>query len=88
MVRRTMIGYLPDIDDLNLAGADVKSDAIQELTSVNTAAWQREVEDFRRYLGEFGDRMPREILAQLEQVARAAGQGLTPATRTPVGQRA
>ena len=66
----TAIGYLPHIADLKLDGADVKAEALQELTTVHTGAWQREVADFRKYLEEFGDRMPAEMFAQLEGVAQ------------------
>ena len=65
----TAIGYLPHIADLNLKGVNVKPEALQELTTVHRAAWQREVADMRKYLEEFGDRMPAAMLAQLEQVA-------------------
>jgi len=68
--QETAIGHLPHISDLNLNGVDVKSDALKELTSVPTAAWQREVTEFRKYLEEFGDRMPAEMFAQLDGVAQ------------------
>jgi len=66
----TAIGYLPHIADLQLEGANVPAAALQELTTVHTDAWQREVADFRRYLEEFGDRTPAELLVQLDGVAQ------------------
>ncbi len=71
----TAIGHLPHIEDLNLNGADVKPEAIRELTTVHTDAWKNEVTDMRKYLEEFGDRMPAEMFAQLEGVAQRLARG-------------
>ena len=65
----TAIGYLPHIADLNLKGANIKPEALQELTTVHHDAWRREVADMRKYLEEFGNRMPAAMLAQLDLVA-------------------
>jgi phosphoenolpyruvate carboxykinase (GTP) len=67
--RDTAIGYLPNVADLNLKGCDVKDGALQELTAVPVDSWKREVSDFRDYLQEYGNRMPTELLSELDNVA-------------------
>jgi phosphoenolpyruvate carboxykinase (GTP) len=68
--RDTAIGFLPNPGDLNLQGCDVSGGAMTELTAVPVAAWQNEVADFRKYLQEYGDRTPNELLAELTNVER------------------
>ena len=68
--QETAIGFLPRVGDLNLDGAEVTAEAMRELTTVHTAAWQNELADFRRYLEEFGSHMPAEMFAQLDGVAQ------------------
>ncbi|MCC7464268.1 MAG: phosphoenolpyruvate carboxykinase (GTP), partial [Gammaproteobacteria bacterium] len=68
--RDTAIGYLPDPADLNLAGLEIAPAALGELTSVNAAAWTREIAGFRHYLGDFGERVPAAVWRELEGVER------------------
>jgi phosphoenolpyruvate carboxykinase (GTP) len=66
----TAIGYLPTSSDLNLAGLDVDAAAMGELTSVNAGAWQQEIAGFRRYLADFGERVPAALWTELDGVER------------------
>jgi phosphoenolpyruvate carboxykinase (GTP) len=66
----TAIGYLPHTADLNLEGLEVAREAVRELTTVHQAGWLREVGEYRSYLREFGDRMPAEMLGQLDEVEK------------------
>ena len=66
----TAIGYLPAPSDLNLTGLDIDAAAMRELTSVNAGAWQQEIAGFRRYLADFGDRIPAAMWAELDGVER------------------
>ena len=63
-----VVGYLPNIGDLNLVGCEVTAAALQELTAVPIDGWKREVASFREYLQEFGARMPSELLQELAGV--------------------
>ena len=62
------IGNLPRAQDLNLAGVDVSSCALDELLTVDKSAWQREAADMRQYFAEFGARVPAAMNAQLQQL--------------------
>jgi phosphoenolpyruvate carboxykinase (GTP) len=66
----TAIGYLPAPSDLNLAGLDIDAAAMGELTSVNAGAWQQEIAGFRRYLADFGERVPAALWTELDGVER------------------
>jgi len=69
----TPIGYLPRPEDLNLAGLALDPAVLRELTSIDVAAWRREVRDLRGYLDEFGNRMPPELLGELTSVEQRLG---------------
>ena len=66
----TAIGHLPSPSDLNLSGLDVSAGALDELTSVNAGAWAQEIAGFRRYLEDFGERVPEGVWRELEGVER------------------
>jgi phosphoenolpyruvate carboxykinase (GTP) len=68
--QETAIGFLPRPADLNLKGCDVTASGMTELTTIDATAWKKEVADYRAYLQEYGARMPAELLAQLDDVAR------------------
>ena len=71
--KETAIGNLPRPEDLNLAGLDIKPDVVEELLSVKTDAWRKEAADIRTYLGEFGDRTPKAMYAELDGVEKRLG---------------
>jgi phosphoenolpyruvate carboxykinase (GTP) len=63
--RDTAIGHLPNSADLDLQGLDIAPGAIEELLSVNPQLWQEEFAGIDKYLGEFGDRVPQLLRAEL-----------------------
>jgi phosphoenolpyruvate carboxykinase (GTP) len=64
----TAIGYLPRAEDLNVTGLDIAPDTLAELLSVKPEAWRKELAEIREYLGEFGERAPKAMYAELEGV--------------------
>ncbi len=71
--KETAIGNLPRPQDLNLSGLDIKADTIEELLSVKTDAWRKEIHDIRQYLAEFGSRTPGTLYTELEEVEERLG---------------
>jgi phosphoenolpyruvate carboxykinase (GTP) len=67
--KETPIGNLPNKADLNTAGLDIQPNTLEELLSINTAAWQTEVSQIGAYLSEFGNRTPAELQQQLDKVS-------------------
>ena len=62
----TAIGSLPAPGALDLAGLDVPKHDLAELLSVQVDGWLHEVPLIREYYAQFGDRMPRELVAELD----------------------
>ncbi|NLK17793.1 MAG: phosphoenolpyruvate carboxykinase (GTP) [Clostridiales bacterium] len=60
------IGYLPKPEDINIEGLNLTIDTIRELLKVDKDAWMKEVEGITEFYRQFGDRLPKELLKQLE----------------------
>ena len=46
---------------------------LEELLSVKPDAWRKEVADIRAYLGEYGERTPKAMYAELDGVEKRLG---------------
>jgi phosphoenolpyruvate carboxykinase (GTP) len=66
MARETAIGQLPNPADLDLQGLDLAPGALDELLDVSAALWREEFAGIERYLGEFGERVPAALKAELK----------------------
>jgi phosphoenolpyruvate carboxykinase (GTP) len=64
--RDTAIGHLPNSADLDLHGLDIAPGALEELLTVIPALWQEEFAGIDKYFGEFGDRVPQSLKAELK----------------------
>lgn len=64
----TAIGYLPKPEDLNLEGIEdeVTPEVLDNLLDVDKDLWKAEVEDIKEFYKQFGNRLPKEMSAQLE----------------------
>ncbi|HOK20496.1 MAG TPA: phosphoenolpyruvate carboxykinase domain-containing protein, partial [Thermosynergistes sp.] len=60
------IGYLPKPEDINIEGLSLTIDTIKELLKVDKEAWRKEAEGITEFYAQFGDRLPKELLKQLE----------------------
>jgi phosphoenolpyruvate carboxykinase (GTP) len=67
----TAIGALPRAQDLNVKGLDISSGALEELLRVDQAQWRHEVAEFRKYLAQFGTRVPAALTQNLDAVEKA-----------------
>ncbi|MBQ4269362.1 MAG: phosphoenolpyruvate carboxykinase (GTP), partial [Clostridia bacterium] len=65
--QETAIGYLPFAKDINIEGADITAETLDKLLFVDKARWAAEAEEIEKYYADnFGDKMPKEIVANLE----------------------
>jgi len=64
------VGGLPAVGGLDLAGLELDGFALDELFSVDPAAWSAEVEQLRAHFDRFGERVPARLRARLDQLAR------------------
>ena len=62
----TVIGNVPTPDSLDLSGLSISPKQLEQLLSVDPAAWETESESHKAFLEKFGDRMPAEIWKQYE----------------------
>ncbi len=66
----TPIGYVPTPDSLDLTGLTLSQAVIDELLSVDVAAWKEEVAAIRKFFATFGDRMPHALIDELDSLER------------------
>ena len=64
----TAIGFVPNKEDLNLEGLDISDEVIDELLSVKKEYWVDDIANQKEFFAQFGDRLPKEITAQLEKL--------------------
>jgi len=67
----TAIGALPRPQDLNVKGLDIAPGALNELLRVDPAQWRNEVGEFRKYLTQYGSRLPAALTQNLDAVEKA-----------------
>ncbi len=68
--RATSIGLIPTPADLELGGLELAPGAIEQVLAVDELAAQAELLQIRDYLGQFGERLPDELRAQLISAQR------------------
>jgi phosphoenolpyruvate carboxykinase (GTP) len=66
----TPIGHLPSIDALTTDGLDLQPGALDRLLRVNVDAWKQELPLIREHYARFGDRLPKELAEQLDDLER------------------
>lgn len=62
---KTPIGYLPDVNALDLEGIAMSPEAINQLFEIDRRAWLKEVEELKEYYNIFGDHFPALLQEQL-----------------------
>ncbi|MEQ8661131.1 MAG: phosphoenolpyruvate carboxykinase (GTP), partial [Gammaproteobacteria bacterium] len=73
---KTPIGYLPEVDALNLAGLDLERKAVQDLVSIDPRIWREEIEEIEAYFATFGKRLPQALRDQAARIKAALEQQL------------
>jgi phosphoenolpyruvate carboxykinase (GTP) len=64
----TPIGKLPAIDGLDFSGLDLSEQQIARLLRVEVEGWLQEIPSIKEYYAQFGDRLPNELLDEVEQL--------------------
>ncbi len=67
---KTPIGYMPTEDAIDTEGLDVSEADMAELLKVNNEEWLREVESIREHYANYGEKMPKELYAQLDALEK------------------
>jgi len=69
----TPIGYLPNEGDLNTDALDINPEVLNDLLSVDADQWKAEMKEFGDYLNSYGERLPKELEQQYQQVVASLG---------------
>lgn len=62
----TPIGYMPTADAIDTNGLDVSEADMAELLKIDKESWLAEVESIKGHYANYGEKMPKELFAQLE----------------------
>ena len=71
----TSIGMLPADGQIDTSGLGVSEADMRELLSVDREGWQSAVPQIREHFAKFGDRLPHQLLDQLDSLEKALAQG-------------
>ncbi len=66
----TPLGYLPHPSGIDVTGLDVTPDTLRELLTVDRKEWLEVIAGQKEYLQQYGDRMPKEIWQQCEELEK------------------
>jgi phosphoenolpyruvate carboxykinase (GTP) len=70
-VNETPIGGMPSAADININGLDTDASTLEALLEVDRDAWSVEMEQIKEYLEGFGERLPDQMITELDKVAAA-----------------
>ena len=61
----TAIGYQPKADDINIEGLDISKETLEGLLGVDKDLWREEAKGIHEYYAKFGDKLPKELMDEL-----------------------
>jgi len=70
---KTPIGYLPAEGTLNVKGLDIPASDLKDLLEVDVQGWKAVVPQIEEHFAKFGDRLPKEMMQQLEALKARLG---------------
>ena len=66
--RESEIGFLPNVEDIDISGLDMSEEQLSELLSVDRQLWVAECEGIREFYGKFGEKLPAKLMEELEKL--------------------
>ncbi|MBQ5896985.1 MAG: phosphoenolpyruvate carboxykinase (GTP) [Oscillospiraceae bacterium] len=66
----TAIGFEPRPEDIDLEGLDIDRETLAGLLSVDKDLWKTEAEGIREFYKKFEDKLPKELMAELEKLEK------------------
>jgi phosphoenolpyruvate carboxykinase (GTP) len=64
--KESPVGVVPRAGELNTAGIDVNENTLDELLEIDLEAWTKEVESIKEFFEEFGERLPVQLINELQ----------------------
>ncbi|OGS17613.1 MAG: phosphoenolpyruvate carboxykinase [Elusimicrobia bacterium RIFOXYA2_FULL_50_26] len=71
--KKTAIGFVPAKEDLDMTGLSMEPEKLDGILSVNIKDWKPELEDTKKFLQQFGERMPAEIWQEFAALEKEIG---------------
>ena len=71
--KETPIGYVPEVDDLDMEGLDISKETLADLLNVDNGIWKDEAAGIEEFYKKFGDRLPAELKKQLDDLKARLG---------------
>ena len=68
--KRTAIGFVPKVKDINLEGLDVDKKTLKELLSVDTSSWIEDISNIKEFYALVGDRVPKKMYDELGKLEK------------------
>ncbi len=65
------IGYLPTLDGIDQTDLDLDRDAMEGLLSIDEGLWRSEMTEIGDFLGQFGERVPDQLMEEFRRVREA-----------------
>ena len=69
------IGLLPRAEEIDTRGLSLEPETLRALLSVDAQLWRRELQETRSYLEQYGERLPGQLLVELNKSAAALAGG-------------
>ena len=64
--QETAIGYVPRPEDIDLTDLDMNIETLKSILKVDKDVWEKEAAEIEEHYKKFGDKLPKELKAQLE----------------------
>lgn len=71
--KETPIGYVPEVDDLDMEGLDISKETLADLLNVDNGIWRDEAAGIEEFYKKFGDHLPAELKKQLDDLKARLG---------------
>ena len=71
--KETPIGYVPEVDDLDMEGLDISKETLADLLNVDSGIWKEEAAGIEEFYKKFGDHLPAELKKQLDELKARLG---------------
>lgn len=63
--RKTSIGYVPRIEDMDLKGLTLSRETLRKLFYIDKKLWHKEIKNIERFFKIFGRKLPKELKSEL-----------------------
>ena len=71
--QKTPIGNLPTLDALDMSGLNIPAENLKLLLAVDVAGWKKEAEDIAANYAKFGNKLPKALTEQLDNLRKRLG---------------